>query len=169
MRLSWRRFTKQGVKNDKATIARALQGTWRDEHLFELAQAFQLYQTYQMKVTQCDKRVEEAVGYGGWQVVSGRRTVASRGHSSGQLIPFMVALIGGKDQAWRDQTIPYPTSYPSRSRKPVESYRGLQCRMSLLSRSCSFYKLPALFMDFICSLTGKAIFNHRDWLGGGTN
>jgi hypothetical protein len=130
-------FRQAGCKNNNATIARALRGTWRDEHLFELARAYELYQTYQMKVTECDKRIEEAVGYGGWQVVHGRRIVASRGHSSGQLMPFMVAVIGSEERACRDQTIPYPTSYPSRSRKPVESYRGLQCRMSLLSRSCS--------------------------------
>ncbi len=30
-------------KNDEATIARALVGTWRDEHLFELRQAYELY------------------------------------------------------------------------------------------------------------------------------
>ena len=30
-------------KHDEATIARALQGTWRDEHLFALAQAVALY------------------------------------------------------------------------------------------------------------------------------
>jgi transposase len=55
-------FRQAGCKNDEATIARALEGTWRDEHLFELAQAYELYQTYQMKVTQCDERIEEAVG-----------------------------------------------------------------------------------------------------------
>jgi transposase len=48
-------------KNDEATIARALEGTWREEHLFELAQAYELYQTYQTKVTECDRRIEPAV------------------------------------------------------------------------------------------------------------
>jgi transposase len=55
-------YRQAGCKNDKATIAQALEGTWRDEHLFELAQAYELYQTYQMKLTECDKRIEEAVG-----------------------------------------------------------------------------------------------------------
>jgi transposase len=55
-------YRQAGCKNDKATIARALEGTWRDEHLFELAQAYELYHTFQMKVTQCDKRIEQAVG-----------------------------------------------------------------------------------------------------------
>ena len=34
-------------KNDEAMIARALEGTWREEHLFELKQAYELYRTYQ--------------------------------------------------------------------------------------------------------------------------
>ena len=50
-----------GCKNDEATIARALEGTWRDEHLFELGQAYELYRTYQMKVTECDQRIEQAL------------------------------------------------------------------------------------------------------------
>ena len=50
-----------GCKNDEATIARALEGTWRDEHLFELSQAYELYRTYQMKVTECDQRIEQAL------------------------------------------------------------------------------------------------------------
>jgi transposase len=48
-------------KNDEATIARALEGTWREEHLFELAQACELYRAYQGKVTECDRRIEQAV------------------------------------------------------------------------------------------------------------
>ena len=54
-------FRQAGCKNDEATIARALEGTWRDEHLFELAQAYALYQTYQMKVTECDQRIEQVL------------------------------------------------------------------------------------------------------------
>jgi transposase len=48
-------------KNDEATIARALEGTWREEHLFELAQASELYRTYQTKVSECDRRIEQTV------------------------------------------------------------------------------------------------------------
>ena len=55
-------FRDPRCKNDEAAIARALEGTWRDEHLFELSQAYELYQTYQMKVTECDQRIEQAVG-----------------------------------------------------------------------------------------------------------
>ena len=38
-------------------IARALEGTWRSEHLFALKQAFELYQFHQEQVTECDTRV----------------------------------------------------------------------------------------------------------------
>ena len=60
-RLRWRHCANPRCKNDEATIARALEGTWRDEHLFELSQAYELYRTYQMKVTECDQRIEEAL------------------------------------------------------------------------------------------------------------
>jgi transposase len=50
-----------GCKNDEATIARALEGTWREEHLFELRQALELYRFYQMKVTECDRQIEQAL------------------------------------------------------------------------------------------------------------
>ncbi len=38
-----------------------LEGTWRDEYLFELSQAYELYRTHQTKVTECDQRIEQAV------------------------------------------------------------------------------------------------------------
>jgi len=39
-------------------IALALQGTWRPEHLFELQQAYDLYQFHQQQITECDKQVQ---------------------------------------------------------------------------------------------------------------
>jgi len=45
-------------KADQQTIAKALQGHWREEHLFELAQAVELYDTYQEKIAECDRRIE---------------------------------------------------------------------------------------------------------------
>ena len=54
-------FRQPGCKNDEATIAKALEGTWRQEHLFELKQAHDLYQIYQMKVAGCDQRIEQAL------------------------------------------------------------------------------------------------------------
>jgi transposase len=39
-------------------IALALHGTWRPEHLFELKQAYDLYQFHHEQITECDHRVE---------------------------------------------------------------------------------------------------------------
>jgi transposase len=43
---------------DVETIQRALTGNWREEHLFALEQSLALYDTYQEKVSVCDKRIE---------------------------------------------------------------------------------------------------------------
>ena len=44
-------------KNDAATIARALEGTWQPEHLFELQQAYELYQFHHRQIAACDERI----------------------------------------------------------------------------------------------------------------
>ena len=46
------------IKADEATIARSLRGHWRKEHLFELAQAMELYRVYQGKIAECDREIE---------------------------------------------------------------------------------------------------------------
>ena len=45
-------------KHDEATIARALEGNWRDDHLFALKQAYDLYQVYHGQLAEVDARVE---------------------------------------------------------------------------------------------------------------
>jgi transposase len=45
-------------KNDEATIARALEGNWREDHLFALKQAYDLYQVYHGQLAEVDARVE---------------------------------------------------------------------------------------------------------------
>ena len=46
------------TKADEKTIAKSLQGHWREEHIFELTQALELYRTYQGKIAQCDREIE---------------------------------------------------------------------------------------------------------------
>ena len=46
-------------KQSEATIAKALQGNYRPEHLFALQQAVELYDTYQEKVALCDRQIEQ--------------------------------------------------------------------------------------------------------------
>ena len=46
------------IKADEATIAKSLQGHWREEHIFELTQALELYRFYQGKIVECDREIE---------------------------------------------------------------------------------------------------------------
>ena len=46
------------TKADEATIARSLEGHWREEHIFELTQALELYRVYQAKIAECDREIE---------------------------------------------------------------------------------------------------------------
>jgi transposase len=48
----------KGCKNDEATIARALEGNWRDDHLFALQQASELYTFYQDQLARIDAQIE---------------------------------------------------------------------------------------------------------------
>jgi transposase len=43
--------------NDENTIAKALEGTWRPEHLFALQQAYDLYQFHHQQIAQCDQKI----------------------------------------------------------------------------------------------------------------
>jgi hypothetical protein len=43
-------------------IAKALQGTWRAEHLFALRQAVDLYQFYHQQLTLCDQQIQTHLG-----------------------------------------------------------------------------------------------------------
>ena len=46
-----------GCAKSQEEIALALEGTWRPEHLFELKQAYDLFQCYQQKVSECDQQI----------------------------------------------------------------------------------------------------------------
>jgi transposase len=45
-------------KSSATTIAKALRGDWRDEHLFALQQAVELVESYQNKIAACDERLQ---------------------------------------------------------------------------------------------------------------
>lgn len=42
-------------------ISAALAGNWREEHVFALGQALELYDAYQAKITDCDSRIEHVL------------------------------------------------------------------------------------------------------------
>ena len=51
-------FRRPGIKADEATIAKSLQGHWREEHIFELTQSLELYRFYHEKIAECDWEIE---------------------------------------------------------------------------------------------------------------
>lgn len=62
-------------KESEATIARALHGNWREEHLFALGQAVALYEFYHQQIGACDRATEAHL-----------RTFADK--SAGQPLPY---------------------------------------------------------------------------------
>jgi transposase len=46
-----------GCKNSESTIAKALMGNYREEHLFALKQAVELYEEYGHKLKACDEKI----------------------------------------------------------------------------------------------------------------
>ena len=62
-------------KESEATIARALHGSWRQEHLFALRQAVALYEFYHRQIDDCDRAIEAHL-----------RTFADQ--SDGQALPY---------------------------------------------------------------------------------
>ena len=49
------------IKKSTSTIAKALEGDYRQEHLFALKQAFELYGTYQQQIEACDYEIQAYV------------------------------------------------------------------------------------------------------------
>ena len=50
------------IKADEAEVAAALQGNWRDEHLFALKQALALIDAYAAQITECDGKLQQLLG-----------------------------------------------------------------------------------------------------------
>src|SRR5262249_35781996 len=55
--VQWGRLRNYCCHHDEGTIAKALRGQWREEHLFALAQAVALYDMYHAKIAECDRRI----------------------------------------------------------------------------------------------------------------
>ncbi len=51
-----------GCKHSEEEIAKALTGTWREEHLFVLKQSLELYDFYTEKIEACDEEVNRQYG-----------------------------------------------------------------------------------------------------------
>jgi transposase len=46
------------IKASKEDIKRSLKGIWKEEHLFELEQSFEMYHIYRKKIVDCDQRIK---------------------------------------------------------------------------------------------------------------
>jgi transposase len=55
------RMRERGVKKSEAEIMKALTGNYREEHLFTLTQALELYDVLHAKISDCDKKIEECL------------------------------------------------------------------------------------------------------------
>jgi transposase len=53
------KLRQPGCKRSEQDIIQALTGTWRDEHLFVLAQSLELYDDYTATLTACDRRIDQ--------------------------------------------------------------------------------------------------------------
>lgn len=51
----------KSVKKSKEEIAQALTGFWKESHLMELRQSYEIYQFFHSKIAECDKAIEVAL------------------------------------------------------------------------------------------------------------
>jgi len=55
-------FREPGCKHSREEIAKALTGTWREEHLYVLKQSLELYDHYTEKIEACDAEIKRQYG-----------------------------------------------------------------------------------------------------------
>ena len=53
------KYRNHHIKASEEEIAKALQGNWREEHLFALKQAVALYDAYALQLFECDRQLEK--------------------------------------------------------------------------------------------------------------
>ena len=69
-------------QHSEEQIALALQGTWRPEHLFELRQAYELYQFHHRQISECDQQVEAELANFPNRAGEKTRTIRPRKHGA---------------------------------------------------------------------------------------
>lgn len=55
------KLVHKNVKKSREEILKALQGDWREEHLFELQQCYEIYQALEQKRLECDERIDQVL------------------------------------------------------------------------------------------------------------
>jgi hypothetical protein len=71
------------------TVCSALTGNWRDEHIFALCQSLALFDFYQVKIVECDRKLEIAL----------RDLADGNGHDIGPSLPLKLIGECGTDLA----------------------------------------------------------------------
>jgi len=100
-------------------VKESLRGTWRKEHLFALRQALELWETYQEKITACDRELEALLR----QMADGRPPSTGGGQGEVKLAPLkdagknapvierfqelLARICGGRDAAQIPGLSPY--------------------------------------------------------------
>lgn len=49
------------IKASKEDLIKSLEANWRDEHVFELKQAYELYHVFKQKINECDVQIEKVL------------------------------------------------------------------------------------------------------------
>src|SRR5437773_4275099 len=87
----------QVQKNKAGQLRAALEGTWKEEHLFALRQAYELWQFYQQKIAECDQAIAKVL-----QEISGPEDPAKPARPATKRGGVNAAQIGGlHPPVWR--------------------------------------------------------------------
>jgi transposase len=104
----------QVQKNKAGRLRPALEGTWKDEHLFALRQAYELWQTYRQKIAECDRAIQgvlrEMVGPEDPQAPAPPAAIKRGGVNTPQIAGLhglLWRLCGGKDLTALPGVAPY--------------------------------------------------------------
>ena len=54
-------YRQGGCKKNKEEIAKALEGNWRDEHIFSLRQAYEAYEFYHKQIMECEEVIHRVI------------------------------------------------------------------------------------------------------------
>jgi transposase len=81
-------------KKDEGEIAKALTGTWREEHLFILKQSLELYDFYTRQLQECDAEIERTYSLvrPAWKVDEAREVPSTKRNSHSKNAPKNVQV-----------------------------------------------------------------------------
>lgn len=90
------------IKASEEVIIKSLEGYWKEEHLFELKQCYDLYQFIKKQITECEeeiqKRLEHLIAYANNGVIPElkvtKRKVSNKGKFSFDLSSMLLSLLG---------------------------------------------------------------------------